>query len=159
MDAEAATAQLLALLGDENYSPMRKRALARAMGVPDADYRAFRQLLQELTKSGTILEGKGRFSLPASDEVARKQVPVPRPPEISGAAGASPAERPRPKAPVAPVAPKGARVGRIEVKRGGMGFLLSDPPGNDTFIAPEDLGGALSGDLVAVEMKRRVLRS
>jgi ribonuclease R len=35
--------------------------------------------------------------------------------------------------------------------------LLSDPPGNDIFIAEEDLGGALSGDLVAVEMKRRKL--
>ncbi|HYG75754.1 MAG TPA: ribonuclease R [Planctomycetota bacterium] len=50
--------------------------------------------------------------------------------------------------------PKGARVGRIDVKRGGMGFLLSEPPGNDVFIAESDLGGAMSGDLVAVEMKR-----
>jgi len=51
--------------------------------------------------------------------------------------------------------PKHAKIGRIEVKRGGMGFLLSDPPGNDTFIAAEDLMGAMGGDLVAVEMKRR----
>ncbi|MFH0939235.1 MAG: ribonuclease R [Planctomycetota bacterium] len=54
-----------------------------------------------------------------------------------------------------PKVPRGACVGRIQIKRGGMGFLLSDPPGNDIFIAEENLGGALSGDLVAVEMKRR----
>jgi ribonuclease R len=35
-----------------------------------------------------------------------------------------------------------------------MGFLLSDPPGNDIFIEACDLGGALSGDLVEIEFKR-----
>jgi len=50
--------------------------------------------------------------------------------------------------------PKGAKIGRIDVKRGGMGFLLSDPPGNDIFIGESDLAGAMGGDLVAVEMKR-----
>lgn len=59
----------------------------------------------------------------------------------------------------APVtAPKGAIVGRIEVKRAGMGFLISEPPGNDIFIPPDATGGALTGDLVAVELRRKQFR-
>lgn len=166
MDAEATTVQLLALLSDENYTPMRKRGLARALQIQDEYYRAFRQLLQELAKRGTINGSGGRFSLPLGDDATHWQALAPRQRTIGeeqwdteAAEGGAPVEdrEPDTAAVRGPLPPKGSRVGRIEVKRGGMGFLLSDPPGNDVFIASEDLRGALSGDLVAVQMKRRVI--
>jgi ribonuclease R len=51
--------------------------------------------------------------------------------------------------------PHNAIVGRIDIKRGGMGWLISEPPGNDIFVAAEDLGGAMNGDMVAVAVQRQ----
>ena len=69
-------------------------------------------------------------------------------------------EKPKEKEKKKPTAtaPKGALTGRIEIKRAGMGFLISDPPGNDIFIPPDATGGALTGDLVAVELRRKPFR-
>ncbi|MCY3023757.1 MAG: hypothetical protein NTW87_32655, partial [Planctomycetota bacterium] len=181
MDTEEMQSRILEFLSSAAYMPMRKRSLARALHVPDEDYRAFRQLLQRMADRNEIAELKrGKYGLldpraagaqwsgetqrrgPGSETVATPPVPAEAEPDDRDLGGD---ERPVKDA-VAPydslkrervAVPKGARVGRIEVKRGGMGFLLSDPPGNDIFVAQEDLGGALSGDLVAVEMKRRRL--
>jgi ribonuclease R len=54
--------------------------------------------------------------------------------------------------------PKDALLGQIDIKRGGMGFLLSDPPGNDVFIPETNLGGAVSGDKVAVVLERHAFQ-
>jgi len=184
MNTESLTAQLLALLSDENYTPMRKRGLARALRIPDEDYRDFRELLKDLAVRGTISGRHGRFSLLTSGDANRKDALLRRPGSTSmnrnpfsgnklvprskqlspgeledePAEGGAQVEQQESGGAPGPQPPKGSRVGRIDVKRGGMGFLLSDPPGNDIFVAPEDLGGALSGDLVAVQMKRRVVR-
>lgn len=180
MNTHAATERLLAFMSSDTYIPLRKRSLARALDIPEEDYALFRALLGRLADRQVILElKKGKYGLPTTGDASRRQTLGPRPgsnaisrnphqglkliprrKEVSaeewergneGAAGAAQSAILNPQSAI----PKGARVGRIEVKRGGMGFLLSDPPGNDIYIAPEDLGGALSGDLVAVEQKRR----
>jgi ribonuclease R len=175
MDGQEMKTRVLELMAGAAYMPMRKRGLAKALHVSDADYRAFRALLEEMAAAKEISEPKhGKFSLPLPEGAPFYQKFLPA--KKRGAAGADRFERPgaaktcddesggeddaageAPPAERAPdkSVPPGARVGRIEVKRGGMGFLLSDPPGNDLYIAAEDLGGALDGDLVAVEVKRR----
>jgi len=176
MDTSAVTERLLAFMSGETYMPMRKRSLARALDIPEEDYASFRALLGRLADQQVILElKKGKYGLPTIGDASRRQVLAPRPSLLPLYRNAK--QKPRQKgvpadewdagdadASQSSIAnrqssiPKGARVGRIDVKRGGMGFLLSDPPGNDIFIAPEDLGGALSGDLVAVLLKRRKLQ-
>ena len=146
MDVESIKARVFELMSGPGYMPMRKRGLAKALKIPDADYRTFRSLLEQLTEEKQIAERKrGKYGL-ARDEDAAPLIPVRAGRRVAELASEIPAAK---------QLPKHARVGRIEIKRAGMGFLLSDPPGNDLFIAAEDLGGALSGDTVAVELKGR----
>ncbi|HEY3320344.1 MAG TPA: VacB/RNase II family 3'-5' exoribonuclease [Planctomycetota bacterium] len=171
MNNEHVKAELFKLLGEPGYAPMRKRALARELRISDEDYRSFRGLLNDLAKAEVIVEMKhGKYALPMTD--AREGAPLaPRRAEAATVGRASlPAQaesepeaeteselerfRQLEKAKTAATA-GGKRIGRIDVRRGGMGFLLSEPPGNDIFIGAEDLCGAMDGDLVQIEMKRR----
>jgi ribonuclease R len=174
--------QILQLMSSNAYMPMRKRGLAKALDISDGDYRDFRALLEEMTDAKEIAELKrGKFGLPLDAKGVKKPfyekftVAKKRSAESGEHSGArksddddEAAESDDDSEPVVDEVerfnalkqkdrgiPPGARTGRIDIKRGGMGFLLSEPPGNDIFIAAEDLGGALSGDLVAVELKRR----
>lgn len=141
-DRDGLRRNILDLMRQSGFMPLRKRALARKLGVPEEDYRDFRHLVDELAEKGELAERKhGKFSLPAS--------------AAGGAApGSAMPQTEDEDAPQAKGLPRNALVGRIEIKRGGFGFVLSEPPGNDTYISGEDLGGALNGDLVAALPKR-----
>ncbi len=157
--------RLLELMSSPAYMPQRKRGLARLLKVPEESYRAFKTLLEDLAQSGEIAElRKGKYGLPLPGKPTYK--PVSRPaefpdtipaPQSTGhsALSTSPGTEHSALGTKEKPLPKNVRIGRIDIKRGGMGFLLSDPPGNDLFIAAEDLGGAISGDKVAVELQRR----
>ena len=149
MNVEIMKTQILELMANKSYMPMRKRGLAKALDISDGDYGLFRELIDQMVTDNEIAELKrGKYGMPldgAQDNSLDKKhrhESIPPVPSVEGG------ENKR-------ALPKGVRTGRIEVKRAGMGFLLSDPPGNDIYIAQEDLGGALSGDQVAVELKRR----
>jgi len=147
---------VLELLASPSYMPMRKRGLARQLDIDDEEYLAFKDLLSEMAEEGTIDElKKGKWGLPLGGaKPARKG---------TGSRADSDEESPEdadsnsdtPRKPVEKPFPKNVRIGRIDVKRGGMAYLLSDPPGNDLYIAQEDVGAALNGDTVAVELMRR----
>ena len=141
-DRDALRARLLDFMAQPGFTPLRKRALARKLDVSDAEYVDFRHFVDELVERGVLAELKhGKFGLP-------RHVPAGRHAATAAADVA--------KIPAAQLKdlPRHAVTGRIDIKRGGFGFLLSDPPGSDLFIGAEDLGGALSGDLVAVLLKR-----
>ena len=163
MNIDQMKTSILELMSSAEYVPMRKRGLAKALEISDEDYRQFRHLLEELAEKGEISElRRGKFGLPLGENGDRAEHASADEDgdDASSASSASPDddgesddERKKLRA------PKGTVIGRIEVKRGGMGFLLSEPPGNDIFIAEGDLAGALSGDLVAVVTKKRVERT
>ena len=145
---------VLRALSSPSYMPMRKRGLARQLHIDDEDYLAFKELLSEMAVDGTIVElKKGKWGLPLDGAAPRGKAKHSHP-ETPEESASGTEEKSSSKFPEKSL-PKNLRVGRIDVKRGGMAYLLSDPPGNDLFIAQEDVGGALNGDLVAVEMKRR----
>src|SRR5579862_8988737 len=167
MNPDTMREQILSLMGSMSYMPMRKRGVAKSLHIPDADYRAFRTLLEEMAESGEIAElRRGKFGLPdpQSSESSESSHPSDRsdPSHFRESedgdaedAGEDEPAQPKDARATGERAPKGTTVGRVEVKRGGMGFLLSEPPGNDIFIAEGDLAGALSGDLVAVALKKQ----
>ena len=161
MKIDALKEEILKHISAPSYMPMRRRGLAKALRIGDEDYRGFKELLDEMADEGTIAElKKGKWGLPLGGQ-AKKTESATHPRVDAGETEGNdqaddvPAGSRRSEAPL----PKNVRTGRIDIKRGGMGYLLSDPPGNDLFIPQEDLGGALNGDLVAVEMKRREERS
>lgn len=154
MKREALKNAVLQLLASPSYMPMRKRGLARQLGIDDEDYLAFKELLSEMAGDGTISElKKGKWGLPLGGEKPRR-AHAPHDEHASDPSADSNTTEESPAKPAENSLPKNVRVGRIDVKRGGMAYLLSDPPGNDLFIAQEDVGAALNGDLVAVELKR-----
>ncbi len=57
--------QLLLLVGKPQYQPLKAKALARRLGVPQIDYPNFRHLLRHLIKEGRLELGKGQTILPA----------------------------------------------------------------------------------------------
>ncbi len=127
--------------------PMRKRSLARQLDLDMDEYVDFRHLIDEMVDSGAVSQLKrGKYGLPrtagkgntAKGKKGRRAKGGDAE-SIEGGKGL----------------PKNSVVGRMDIKRGGFGFLLSEPPGNDLYIGAEDLGGALSGDLVAVVPKHR----
>jgi ribonuclease R len=127
-------------MGRSGFQPMRKRALAKKLDIDDNDYLDFRHFLDDLVEKGEVGELKhGKYGLPKQGEPRKHGKP-------GGSARKTFSEQLK-------HLPKGAIAGRIDIKRGGFGFLLSDPPGRDLYISNDDLGGALSGDLVAVTLK------
>ncbi len=57
--------QLMLLVGKPQYQPLKAKALARRLGVPQVDYPNFRHLLQHLIKEGRLEVGKGQTIQPA----------------------------------------------------------------------------------------------
>ena len=175
MNPDILREQILKLMGSIEYMPMRKRGVAKALRISDEDYRAFRTLLEDMAERGEIAElRRGKFGLPDSNASHASHVSHP-----SSGSHASHASHHQDRGAAAKdgdddndelneesgrqdacttKAPKGTITGRVEVKRGGMGFLISDPPGNDIYIAEGDLAGALTGDIVAVATKKQVQR-
>ncbi len=49
--------------------------------------------------------------------------------------------------------------GEIQVTRSGSGFLLTEPEKDDIFISPNNLGKALNGDIVEVQLKGKSRRT
>ncbi|MBE7466976.1 MAG: ribonuclease R [Planctomycetes bacterium] len=130
--------QLLGLMAKSTYMPQRKRRLAKLLEIPDDEYVDFRHLIDELVEEGAIVEPRrGKYELTDPEAVR----------------GGTPARGEKRKD--ARSLPKNAIVGRIDVKRGGFGFLISEPPGRDLYIPKEELHGALDGDLVAVLPRRK----
>src|SRR5262245_37463677 len=50
--------QILAAVGRKNYKPLKPKALARKLGVPQRQYPVFRQALRELLRQGRLEAGK-----------------------------------------------------------------------------------------------------
>src|SRR5262245_23171885 len=50
--------QILAALARKNYQPLKPKALARKLGVPQGQYSEFRRVLRELVKQGRIEQGR-----------------------------------------------------------------------------------------------------
>ncbi len=51
---------ILTYLKKPDYSPMRRKELARAMHVADEDYPEFRSALNEMVEDGRVVLGRGR---------------------------------------------------------------------------------------------------
>ncbi len=168
MDTDQTKARIFELMASAKYMPMRKRGLAKALEIPDEFYGQFRRILEALAESGEIAElRRGKFGLPATDGGAERKPAgkKSRDHDSDESTEAEPGDEPEPEEDEEDAharkqvrAPKGTIIGRIEVKRGGMGFVISETAGNDIFVGADDLCGALSGDLVAVALSRRVER-
>ncbi len=62
--------EILNFLARKDYRPMRRRSLARALGVHRDDYDEFRQLINELEREGDVRAGRGRrYSLVEEEEI------------------------------------------------------------------------------------------
>ncbi len=51
---------ILSLVAKKSYQPIKSKALARKLGLPQSDYRRFRQVLKELVKEGRVTLGKNQ---------------------------------------------------------------------------------------------------
>ena len=58
--------KILAALARKNYVPVKPKALARKLGVTQADYPQFRQVLRDLIKQGRAQFGKNHTVRPAA---------------------------------------------------------------------------------------------
>jgi len=59
------TEQILAAVGRKSYEPLKPKALARKIGVPQKQYGAFRNALRELVRQGRVQFGKNHAVRPA----------------------------------------------------------------------------------------------
>jgi len=59
------TEQILAAVGRKSYEPLKPKALARKIGVPQKHYGEFRNALRELVKQGRLQFGKNHLIRPA----------------------------------------------------------------------------------------------
>jgi ribonuclease R len=57
--------QILAAIGRKNYEPLKPKALARKLGVPQKQYPAFRQALRDLVGQKRVTLGKNHVVRPA----------------------------------------------------------------------------------------------
>jgi len=97
--------------------PLRKRELARKLGISQEEYPTFRRVLGELVKEGKVARLRG------------------------GKYG--------------PMEEANRVVGRLYVHPDGYGFVSREPEGSDVFVRPEDMGPALHGDKVVVQVYKR----
>src|SRR6516164_4534179 len=59
------TEQILAAVGRKSYEPLKPKALARKLGVPQKLYGEFRKVLRELVRQGRVQFGKNHVVRPA----------------------------------------------------------------------------------------------
>ena len=97
--------------------PLRKRELAKKMGISHEEYPKFRRVLKELVQEGKVARLRGGKYGPM-DEANRI-------------------------------------VGRLHVHPDGFGFVSREPEGPDIFVRSEDMGPALHGDKVVVQVYKR----
>ena len=117
--------QILGTTKDPAYRPLRKKELARALGIPTQMYGLFRQALRDLEREGALARLKdGRYAAAAAASEETKIV-----------------------------------AGQLSVTRSGNGFLACDAGGPDVYVRAMNLGTALHGDRVDVELSGRPRRS
>ena len=67
--------KILAVLARQNYVPVKPKALARKIGIRDADYPLFRKALRDLIAAGKAQYGKNHTIRPggaAADTVVKR---------------------------------------------------------------------------------------
>ena len=147
--------EILKLLSSPSYMPMRKRGLAKELGIDEEEYRSFKELLAEMSDEGTIAElKKGNGGSTAAAGRRRATIPGIRP---LNAARTQPIETATVRLPPSPARKRASEEyawGASTSSAAAWRICSSDPPGHDLFIAQEDVS-AMNSDLVAVEMKRR----
>jgi ribonuclease R len=125
--------EVLELFGSDSRATLHAREIASRLRVSDVDYLGLERLLDSLSLEGVLSARPGpRFALKA------------------GAAGA---ERGRSR--------DAEREGLLTVHPRGFGFVASlgvGAPGDDVFIPPDAMGGALHGDRVRVRVRSRSAR-
>jgi ribonuclease R len=128
-------AEILDLLGSDER-PMHVREIASRLRVSEVDHLGLERLLDSLSLEGVLTARPGpRFRLRAAD------------------GGGARAQRERPR--------EAEREGLLTVHPRGFGFVASLSPGtsgDDVFVPPEALGGALHGDKVRVRVRARSAR-
>jgi ribonuclease R len=113
--------QIIDTTRGDAYRPLRKKELARAMGIPKQMYDHFRQTLRELEREGALCRIKGgRYTATKETEIV---------------------------------------AGQLSVTRSGNGFLACDAGGPDVYVRAMNLGTALHGDRVSVQLSGRPRRS
>jgi ribonuclease R len=127
--------EIFELLGSD-ARPMHVREIASRLHVSDVDYLGLERLLDSLSLEGVLAaRPESRFSL------------------ISGSASGKGGERGR--------GADAEREGLLTVHPRGFGFVASLTPGtsgDDVFIRPDGLGGALHGDKVRIRVTGRSAR-
>ncbi len=154
-------AEILDLLGTDSR-PLHVREIASRLSVSEVDYLGLERLLDNLSLEGVLSARPGsRFKLTGGAEVARNQPAAPPLPgwreSSESPASRQPQERPRREAPRA----QGAeREGLLTVHPRGFGFVACLGPalGDDVFVPPPGLVGAMHGDKVRVRVVSRSAR-
>ena len=122
--------QILDYVKGPSYRPLRKRELARALGVSRQSYGNFRRTLGTLEREGVLIRLKGgRYA--ASEETEASPLRLGRT----------------------------VVVGRLSVTRAGYGFVSCEAGGPDVYVWAAELGTALHGDRVSVRLSGRPRRS
>ncbi len=124
---------MLQLLSSPSYMPQRKRGLAKALGIDDEEYRAFKDLLDEMANDGTIAElkkGKWGLPLPGAKHTPHAGINLKKinlPATMKTTTSIRPGCLPRQSAGKS-ASERNLKVGRIDVKRGGMAYLQAIRP-------------------------------
>src|ERR1700722_3999323 len=136
-------AEILDLLGSDER-PMHVREIASRLRVSDVDHLGLERLLDSLSLEGVLTARPGpRFRLNAAEGGAS-----------GGASADGNTRRDRPSR-------DAEREGLLTVHPRGFGFVASLSPGtsgDDVFVPPDALGGALHGDKVRVRVRARSAR-
>ena len=138
--------------GNYRYSD---NELLRRIGRSPNGRAGYKQLVRELGMGGgrerrLLLEQLARMTARGDlAKIDRETWTIPKPKEASGARGARGGQG---------ATRENLAAGRLDLHRDGYGFVRPEakqewvPAGGDIFISPSDLGGAMQGDQVLVEL-------
>ncbi len=134
--------RILAHVQAGRYRPQKPRQIARELGATDEDtYPAFRRAVRELLESGKLIEGPKNTLMAASPPAGPRAT--------------------RPIAPAdTPTLGPDMVIGPYRQNKRGFGFVMPTQPvkHEDLYIAEEDNGGAISGDIVKARITGRYRR-
>jgi ribonuclease R len=144
--------RIRAFASQPNYRPMKPYALARGLGLDEADYPVFRRTLKWLIKHGELEFGAKHYlrvpksSPESTDSVTDRPPPAPR---------AKPTTSPREPG------PQDELIGTFRRAREGFGFVRPQVRDEsrfteDLFVPEGEALGALDGDQVLVRLSSRV---